>query len=184
MNIFISYMFELFTKRNLEILSLVIYEKFHIRDIATRLKISPAKVHGAIQLFKKYGLIRIVKEKNRNIVFVNENSLLLKRIKSLMNLYRLLSSKHFKKLRKYGKVGIYGSFIKGEDDKESDIDLWLLTDNKNKEIIEINRSLEKEVGRRINLLLLNSKKLRYLREKDYEFYLRLKLTSVGDDIFD
>ena len=43
---------KIFTKKNLEILKLLEKESSHIRYIAEKLKISPAKVHGTIQLFK------------------------------------------------------------------------------------------------------------------------------------
>ena len=75
----------IFTKKNIEILDLLSKESLHMRDIAARLDISPAKVHSTIQLFRKNNLIRESKEKNRIIISLNKESLLLKEIQSLLS---------------------------------------------------------------------------------------------------
>lgn len=76
---------EIFTKKNIEILTLLSKESLHIRDIANRLEISPAKVHSTIKLFKKNSLIKENKEKNRIIISLNKDSLLLKNIQNLLD---------------------------------------------------------------------------------------------------
>jgi len=75
---------KIFTKKNIEILNLLEKESLHIRDIADKLKISPAKVHGTIQLFKKNNIINEIKEKNRRIIKLNKNNKLLKGIENLI----------------------------------------------------------------------------------------------------
>ena len=76
---------KIFTKRNLEVIHVLMKDKLHIRDIAARLRCSPAKVHNSIQLFKKYGLVEEVKEKNRKVIHLNNESELLKKIKNLLS---------------------------------------------------------------------------------------------------
>src|SRR3989338_669986 len=76
---------EIFTKKNIEILNLLSKESLHIRDIAKKLDISPAKVHSTIQLFKKNNLIKENKEKNRIIISLNKESALLKDIINLLD---------------------------------------------------------------------------------------------------
>ena len=75
----------IFTKKNIEILNLLSKESLHIRDIAKKLDISPAKVHSTIQLFKKNNLIKENKEKNRIIISLNKESSLLKGIINLLD---------------------------------------------------------------------------------------------------
>jgi adenylosuccinate lyase len=75
---------EIFTKKNIEILRLLSKESLHIRDIASKLDISPAKVHATIQLFKKNNLIKETKEKNKIIISLNKDSSLLKLIQNLL----------------------------------------------------------------------------------------------------
>lgn len=77
---------EIFTKKNIEILKLLSKESLHMRDIAKRLDISPAKVHSTIQLFEKNNLIKKNKEKNKIIVSLNKSSTLSKEILNLLNI--------------------------------------------------------------------------------------------------
>jgi adenylosuccinate lyase len=77
---------EIFTKKNIEILKLLSKESLHIRDIAAKLDISPAKVHATIQLFKKNNLIKENKDKNKIIITLNNESSLLKNIENILNL--------------------------------------------------------------------------------------------------
>jgi len=74
----------IFTKKNIEILRLLSKESLHIREIASKLEISPAKVHSTIQLFKKNNLIKENKEKNRLIISLNKESSLLKNIQNIL----------------------------------------------------------------------------------------------------
>ena len=74
----------IFTKKNIEVLNLLEKESLHIRDIAERLKCSPAKVHSTIQLFKENNLVTEEKEKNRKIIRLNKKNELLKKIESLI----------------------------------------------------------------------------------------------------
>src|SRR3989338_9174638 len=75
----------IFTKKNIEILKLLSKESLHMREIASKLEISPAKVHSTIQLFKKNNLIKENKEKNRLIISLNKENPLLKNILNLLN---------------------------------------------------------------------------------------------------
>ena len=61
---------EIFTKKNIEVLKLLSKESLHMRDIAAKLDISPAKVHSTIQLFKKNNLINENKDKNKIIIII------------------------------------------------------------------------------------------------------------------
>jgi adenylosuccinate lyase len=72
------------TKKNIEILKLLLKESLHLRDIAAQLEISPAKVHSTLQLFKKNNLIKESREKNKVIISVNKDSVLLKSIINLL----------------------------------------------------------------------------------------------------
>ncbi len=74
----------IFTKKNIEILNLLEKGSLHIRDIAGKLKISPAKVHGAIQLFKKHNIVNEIKDKNKKVIKLNKNNKLLKNIENLI----------------------------------------------------------------------------------------------------
>lgn len=177
---------EIFTKTNLKILNLLFKESLHIREIAEKLDCSPAKVHKAVQLFKKKDIVKEQKVKNRKVISINTDSCELKRIRSLINLDSFLNTKAYKKLKKIGKLGLYGSFAAGTDDSGSDIDLWIFTDKKELELRSFIRELEKELEKPVRILILNKEKLKIFQKNDPEFYIRLKLTStcLDGEIFD
>ena len=94
---FLSNMLEkIFTKYNLEILKLVMKAPTHIRSIAESVKCSPAKVHGSVGLFKKWGIVSETRDKNRVIISLNTEDMLVKKIRSLINTEALMSSQSFK----------------------------------------------------------------------------------------
>lgn len=169
---------EIFTKKNLQILKLVSEKPTHIRAISKELKCSPAKVHNATRLLRKEGLVVEKKEQNRKIIKTNEDSIILQKMKAFTNTYQFVNCKAYKKLKKLGDVGIYGSFANGTNDEKSDTDLWIYTDRKLQELMPLRRELEIELGKIVNIIILNKKKIELLRLHDPEFYIQLKLTST------
>ncbi|MFH1053692.1 MAG: nucleotidyltransferase domain-containing protein [Candidatus Woesearchaeota archaeon] len=172
--------FQLLTKKNIEILELIDRESLHIRDISDRLNISPGSVHKLIKILRKEDLISETKQKNRIIIKSKKENPIIIEIKRLINLNKLLDSRAYKRLKTNGKIGIYGSFAQGKNDQESDLDLWVYTPKKEIELRPIFRDLEKELSIRVNPLILTKSKIDTIKKNDNEFYLRLKLTSIGD----
>lgn len=172
----------IFTKSNLRILESIDKEPDHIRDIADKLKISSAKVQQAVNIFRDYNLINEEKKKNRIEISLNRNNILVQKIKSLINEFKIENSNAFKSLQKEGKIGIYGSYNKGNDDMESDVDIFIITKKNELELRPLFRDLEKDIGKHINFMVLNARKIQQLKEKDPEFYSRLKLTSTRGDL--
>ena len=76
----------IFTKINLQILELLSREKLHIREIAHRIKCSPAKVHACIKVFKKNNVVREIGEKNRKVIVLNIENELPRQILQLINI--------------------------------------------------------------------------------------------------
>ncbi|MCP8313110.1 MAG: nucleotidyltransferase domain-containing protein, partial [archaeon] len=163
----------IFTNNNIRILKeLSKSDGLYIREIAERTSISPAKVHQAIKLFKEFELVLEKRVKNKKVISLDRDSILLKRIRSLLNIFEISGLKEFRELLDYGKVGIYGSFARGEDLPESDIDMWIYSDKKLNlaELKGITRGIEKHFGKEVKLLILSKNKINNLREKDPEFY--------------
>ncbi|MBI2651832.1 adenylosuccinate lyase [Candidatus Woesearchaeota archaeon] len=76
----------IFTKINIQILELISREKLHIREIAERIKCSPAKVHACIKVFKKNNIVKEINEKNRKVIILNLENELTKQILQLINI--------------------------------------------------------------------------------------------------
>lgn len=177
----------LFSKKNQIILKeLASKNETYIREISENTGTSPAQVHQAVKLFKKSGFIKEKKLKNKKILSFDRDNQLLGKIRQLINIYEMQNHSSFKELKKHGSVGIYGSFAAGKDSPESDIDLWIYARDHVDAIKlkSITRKIEIEFKKEVKLLVLNDKKIKDLKEKDPEFYFRLKLTSAGEDIFD
>ncbi len=158
----------------------------YIREVSENTGASPAQVHKAVKLLKKLGFIKEKKLKNKKIISLDKDNVILCKARQLINIYELLNHNSFKELKRRGIVGVYGSFAAGKDTPESDIDMWIYSKNRVDAIAlkNITRKLETGFKREVKLLVLNDKKIKDLKEKDPEFYFRLKLTSVGEDIFD
>ena len=75
----------IFTKINIQILELLSREKLHIREIAERIKCSPAKAHACIKVFKKNNIVKEIGEKNRKVIVLNFDNDLTKNILQLIN---------------------------------------------------------------------------------------------------
>lgn len=174
--------FKLLTRKNIEVLKLIDKEQLHIRDIADKLGISPGTVHKLIKLLKKEKLVAEEKIKNRVVIKLNKDSPIVKQLKVLINFNEIINAPAYKKLKRYGKTGIYGSFARGTNDSQSDLDLWIKTEKKEEELRPLIRELEKQLKVKVNPLILTKSKIESLKKNDPEFYLRLKLTSVGDVI--
>ena len=75
----------IFTKINIQIIKLLSKERLHIREIAARLKCSPAKAHACIRVLKKHGMAKEINEKNRKVIDLNIESALAKQVLQLVN---------------------------------------------------------------------------------------------------
>ena len=75
-----------FTKINMQILELLSKEKLHIREIAERIKCSPAKAHACIKVFKKNNIVKEINEKNRKVIVLNLENELTRQILQLINI--------------------------------------------------------------------------------------------------
>ncbi len=73
---------------NLKIFEVLIDGSFSVRDLAKKVKCSPAKIIQFIKLFKKKNLIKISNEKNMKLLKINKENIiarqLLSRYKSII----------------------------------------------------------------------------------------------------
>src|SRR3989338_3651800 len=83
----------IFTKINIQILDLLSREHLNIREIAERIKCSPAKVHACIKIFKKNNIAKEVDEKNRKVIVLNLDNELTKQILDLVNIDKSVEKK-------------------------------------------------------------------------------------------
>jgi len=131
----------------------------HIREMAREMRISPNSVRKEISLLKKKGIIEERKEGNMILYRANLNSENYIKEKMLHNLRAVLESGIADFLYDYynpSSVVLFGSYSRGEDTSESDIDITVITSSKKRPDVG---KFEKILSRRIELSLFTRKEI-------------------------
>ena len=99
-------------------------------------------------------------------------------IKLLLNLESIdLSALNLGSAR---SLGLYGSWARGTNYHDSDLDLWIEAESlpAERELARLQRDLSLQVGSEVNLLMLTPEKLERLKRENLPFYNALLLSSV------
>lgn len=114
------------------------------KEITEIIGVSKSGVNSALKELEKSNLISRKKRGKLSFWFVNDLPLI-KELKKTINLAILFPL--VEKLKAISqRVILFGSLAKGEDTKESDIDLFILTDEKEKVLKEIRKfTVEQEI---------------------------------------
>ena len=130
---------------------------FTVREVARLIKVSPPTAASITKILENKDLIKVKKERVQYKVFgnlENENFRKLKRIYNIFYLSDLIESlvKEFKP----NAIVVFGSYSRGEDTEDSDIDIFV--DSVMKKEINLER-LEKELDRHVHLHVNDIKKI-------------------------
>ena len=134
---------------------------FHIRMLEKKTGFSTTAVIDAIKKLKKYEIITVEETSLTNNIKANLESEAYRFYKLVFNLYRLKRYLFIDKLIEIFNnpeaIVLFGSFAKGEDIEESDIDILVLSSQKDNENLEDFVNLfKKELNRKINIHILPS----------------------------
>ena len=144
------------------------HRTFHIRMLEKETGFSTTAIINAVEDLSKFDVILIEKTALTNNIKANLESDAYHFYKLIFNLYRLKRYGYIDALVKVfdnpDTITIFGSFAKGEDVEESDIDILVV--NSGKRMFEANRKelegltglFERELKRKINLVVLPSLK--------------------------
>jgi predicted nucleotidyltransferase len=132
-------------------------ERLHLREVARRVGLSAP---GAMKILRSLETESMVKKKQTVVTveyqgnYDNEKFMALKRA---LNLYSLHSSGLVSKIVDFYKIPecivIFGSYAKGEDTRESDIDIAVMTGMKEYPQLDI---YESDLKRKISLHLIDN----------------------------
>ncbi len=130
---------------------------FTIRAIARGLKISPPTVSNIVEKLEKNELVKIVKEEVQHKVYGNLESEHFRDLKRIYNVFSVRGLKHLlvKEFRP-NTIVLYGAYARGEDREDSDIDIYV--DSRIEKEVNL-ETFEKELGRRIHLIVRDAKKI-------------------------
>ncbi len=131
---------------------------FHVREFSKKTNFSTTAVTSAITELNKYKIVNVKKTNITTNIKANLESEAYYFYKKIFNLYKFerypFLLNEIKEKLKPKAIVVFGSFAKGEDVEESDIDLLVISNNKAK--IELKKDYEEEFKRKINLHVLAS----------------------------
>ena len=109
-------------------------------------------------------------------------------VKLVLNLRKLLEMDFDKLLKKYKlrSIGVFGSYMKGEDKPESDVDIWILADRRipQRGLASIRKELQKMFGRDVDILVISKEVLSEMRKKNSPLFYDIihSVVLAGDTI--
>lgn len=131
-------------------------EKLSQREIAKLLKVSPTAVANSLKHLCGNNFIKIEKMKTINLVYLNrddQKAVELKRVENLKNIYATELSAYLEEQLAGTTIVLFGSYSRGEDTKNSDIDIAVVGRKiKNLDLEKYELSL----NRKININFYNS----------------------------
>jgi predicted nucleotidyltransferase len=143
-----------FTILELELLfflSLRTGEKFSQRDLAKILKVSPTAIANSVKFLEEKLFIKIEKTKTINFITYNrenKEAINFKKISNLKNIYFSGLVEFLEEKLAGSTIILFGSYLRGEDSKNSDIDIAIIGRKEKKLDLE---NFEQKLYRKINL---------------------------------
>lgn len=151
---------KLFTsKARVKILELLMFDplsEFHLREISRRTKVSAPYVKKELDQLRKISLVRETARGNLKLYRINKDSPIIEDIKRIFLKTDSLGGLLTKELSELGQIDyalIYGSFARGEETENSDIDLLVIGNVDEENLVPIIGNIEKKIGREVNYIL-------------------------------
>lgn len=151
-------------------------EGYYVRELSRNLGIGLGSASQSLRALEEAGLV--LKEKKGRLVIYRADmgNPLLREFKFLFTLIEinpLISN--IKEIS--SKIIVFGSCASGEDTEESDIDIFIETEDK-KKVSELVESFQKKIERKISPIIMNSYEFRNLATKDKPLYERINMGKI------
>ncbi len=123
-----------------------------LRGIARMIKKTPTAVSNALSTLKKVGMIKAEKSKNMNLLSIELNrddpqALAFKRVENLRMIYESGIVGYLKEHFQGSTMILFGSYSKGEDTVQSDIDIAIIgAKEKNLDLRVFDKLFERKVS--------------------------------------
>lgn len=141
----------------------------YIREIARRIKKSPTTVSVYLAKYEKRDLLKSERKYHHLVYKANQESKKFKRVLLYYNLTLIDKSGLIKYLEKEFNhpetIGLFGSFVKGENVEKSDIDIYVISPLKKE--ISLNK-YEKKLKHKIQLFVFSREDIKKMQEKNKE----------------
>jgi len=147
-------------------------EEYHTRELVRRLGIGLGSASEYLRMLEKEELVMKSERGKLSIYRANMENPLLRELKVVFTLMEI--DEMVKDLMNFSeKIILFGSCANGEDIKESDIDLLILSENK-KQVNELIDEHQRKISRKISPIIVNDTEFRTLRDEDKPFYSQIK----------
>ena len=146
------------------------YKEFHIRLLARKTGLNPNTIINITNTLQADNLVHKNKEEetNRVIIKANQTNQLFRIKKQAYNIEKIFRSGLIQFLNEtagYPTIILFGSYAKAENDARSDIDLFIITDEKKEP--DLSR-FEKQLGAEIQTFTHTKAEFKKLKEKNKE----------------
>jgi len=140
--------------------------EFHLRQLARLLKKNPVTVKNYLKEHVLSGAIGCKKERGLELYSANAENFYFKEYKRVYNKFRLIESGLLDFLKKefsLPTIILFGSYERGEDNKNSDIDIFILSETKRQVSLE---EYEAALKRTIQVHFMSRKEFKNLKKSN------------------
>lgn len=152
-------------------------EEFSQVKIKEKTELSKATLTKWLAKFEEEGLVKVRKEGVSKLYKLEKNDIIIKYLKIINNLIKLKEIKNLIGNYKI-KVYLYGSAARGEDNKESDIDLLIIGKIRKEDIIDKINKISERINKQIRIEIFTSLEWVNLSKKDKAFYERVEKDKI------
>ncbi|MGM5483241.1 MAG: nucleotidyltransferase domain-containing protein [Nanobdellota archaeon] len=170
---------ELFASKNTSLIIKFFLDNpdIEISQIELLRKVRVAKGTG-IKCLKKlveYGMVGYKKLGVMHLYYLENEKPFVKQMKVLNNLLKL---QELNSLKEDVEIFLYGSCARGEEGKDSDIDLLIIGNIRRHKIINTIEKLSKKIGKSLNFRIFTQIEWSMLQKKDKPFYERVEKDKI------
>jgi predicted nucleotidyltransferase len=149
---------------------------YYVREISRNLSISLGSASQSLRTLEESGLVS-KEHKGRLVIYrANMGNFLLREFKILLTLLEI--DPFILRLKEVStRIILFGSCAAGEDTIDSDIDIFIESDNK-RVIAQLHDSYQEKISRKIFPIILDASEFRNLEAKDRSLYERINMGKV------
>lgn len=151
-------------------------EGYYVREISRNLGISLGSASQSLRTLEEAGLVS-KEHRGRLVIYrANMQNFLLREFKillTLLEIYLFISA--LKEVS--SKIILFGSCAAGEDTIDSDIDIFIESDNK-RAVAELHDNYQEKIPRKLSPIILDAFEFRNLEAKDRPLYERINKGKV------
>lgn len=168
-------MFDIKSKVTIELLGYFFVNpntRKYINEIAKNLNIDPSNIDKKLKELEKEGILLSDVDGNQRYYFLNKNFPLLKEYIKIYNFkygFEVKLKSILKKQKGVESAYIFGSYVNGKFENNSDIDILVVGSHSSIDLIKKLNSLEKSIGREINAVNYDMDEFLKKRKKKDEF---------------